>query len=449
VLALSEGDQEQVIIQKLWNHIDKMRELEVNLEMFRSTISKLALENTECVEAAQQALVCLKCFSNPTTVAAEWKKIATRFAEVMAIIFKNKDFARRFILLDLSLQLVKSYGKEIHYPFLEILGCHLSRDALRTAPTEAVWRFRNGCYNVGLRYQEQKECGKAASYFLIYLQCATPDGKDDWKECCQQFAESLAMAIEDKETHDLLEQAILYHRKHDEVCFFTFLQILFKVASDTTNGPMRKELARVLCNHLSLDVIRKAGINLENFSQGIAELAYEYSDKQEWEKATSKFFLCIKCFSSEELAKSPEGAKFTLFFAKALGQLLKKAEIKQKHISLLDHAINQRLKFTEENIGLYIKKPMENETWVFLVDQGCCLYYLRGCIRESLPQRYTKEDVIEDFKSAVAIAPKHPAGAYGYFFIDDEYASPQDSIDMMIQSYRSCILKWGEGALHA
>jgi|GEM_PF-1684952 len=450
VLAFSEGDQQQVIIQELWDHIDKMRKLKVDLETFRSTISKLALENENCMETAQQALVCLKCFSNPMTISAEWKEIATRFAKVMAIIFKNKDFIKHFVLLDLSLQLVKSYGKEIHYPFLEILSCHLSPDDLRTAPIETVWRFRNGCYNVGLHHQEQKEWGKAARHFLIYLQCALPDGEADWEDCCQQFAESLAMVIEDKETHDLLEQAILYHRAY-KACFFKFLQMLSKVAFDTTNGPMRKAFTSLLCKYLYLNEIREAGINLENFRQGASELAYEYSDKQEWEKAASQFLLCIKCFSPEELAKSLEGAKLTLFFAKALGQLLKKNAIKQTHLNLLDQAINHRLKFTEENIGLYIKsykKPMEEETWVFLVDQGCCLYYLRGCIREAFPTRYTKEDVLEDFKSAVAIAPKHPAGAYGYFFINDKYASPQDSIDMMIQSYRSCILEWCAGFLH-
>jgi hypothetical protein len=217
------------------------------------------------------------------------------------------------------------------------------------------------------------------------------------------------------------------------------------LASDFASGPQRKQIASVLCKNLRLDEIRKAGINLENFRQGAAELAFEYFQHQDWEHAAHQFLLCLKCFSPEELAKSPEGAKITVFLAKALGTLFTEGKIQQSHLDILDQAIGHHLKFTEQTIKPCIKQA--RDTWVFLVDQGCCLYYLRGCIRESLSPKYTKEDVLKDFESATAIALKHPWGAYGYFAVDNQ-ASPQDNKDKLIHSYRNLILEWGAGTLH-
>jgi hypothetical protein len=216
------------------------------------------------------------------------------------------------------------------------------------------------------------------------------------------------------------------------------------LASVFASEPHRMQIASDLCKNHRLDEIRKAGINLENFRQGVAKLAFEYFEQQNWEHAAPQFLLCLKCFSPEELAKSPEGAKITVFLAKALGALFTEGKIQQSHLDILDQAIDHHLKFTEQTIKPCIK--LLGDTWVFLVDQGCCLYYLRGCIRESLPARYTKGEVLKDFQSATAIALKHPWGAYGYFAVDDQ-ASPQDNKDLL--SYRNSILEWGAGTLHS
>ncbi|HEX2579760.1 MAG TPA: hypothetical protein VHK67_05105, partial [Rhabdochlamydiaceae bacterium] len=137
-LVFSEGEQEQVVIQKLWNLIDKMLELKVNLRRFQSTMFELALKNEKCVEAAQQSLVCLKYFSSLAVDLAEWEKIATRFAVSMARVCKNNAFAQHFVLVDLSLQLMKTYGETTHRRFIKILRDHLSLDELRSMTKESV-----------------------------------------------------------------------------------------------------------------------------------------------------------------------------------------------------------------------------------------------------------------------------------------------------------------------
>ncbi|HEY5235187.1 MAG TPA: hypothetical protein VIJ14_03315, partial [Rhabdochlamydiaceae bacterium] len=378
-LVFTDGAKEREVMQKLWDHIDKMRELGVNLEKFGRSMAELALRSPEPVAAAQQSLVCLKCFPN-TALFSQWEEIAERFAHCIAQVYQSKAFAKHFVLLDFSLQHVKTCGEETKSKFVEILCRHLSIDDLRNSG-EDIWRFQNSAYNLGLRYREQKKWEKAARQFLIYLQCSPPNGSNEWKECCESFAECLATSIRSSETSqypDLLNQAILYHRDY-ELYFFRFLNVLceqfrslpteaipmslsvravfvnalmnlghahleqaqssiskglriatvgvvnyqkegalkaldyYILASDFASGPQRKQIASVLCKNLRLDEIRKAGINLENFRQGAAELAFEYFQQQDWEHAAHQFLLCLKCFSPEELAKSPEGAKITVF----------------------------------------------------------------------------------------------------------------------------------------